>query len=81
MTNSHPCLLFTEKQTLNIWVNGQLVEAENAFVPDGTEMRFYLADAPATIKSSADNKAGIVHNLYVNHKRVEEDSELPDWKK
>lgn len=64
-----------EKQALNIWVNGQNIEAENVFVDDGTEMRFDLDHSQAVIKaSSADKKQGVIHQLYVNGKLIEEDT-------
>lgn len=53
-----------------------MVEAENEFVDDGTEMKFKLAEnIDALIKaSSSDKKLGVIHELYVNGRLVEEDT-------
>ncbi|XP_017786606.1 PREDICTED: fas apoptotic inhibitory molecule 1 [Nicrophorus vespilloides] len=70
-----------EKQTLNIWVNGNIIDAENVFVQNGTEMRFKLGEVDALLRSSAIEKQGILHHLYLQGNRVEEDGELPHWKR
>nr|CAI5852782.1 unnamed protein product [Callosobruchus analis] len=63
-----------EKQTLNVYVDGQLCEAEHAFVKDGTEIRFPLEEAYAVIKaSSTDENQGVIQQLYLDGKLVEED--------
>lgn len=56
-------------------MNGQLVETENVFVDDGTEMRFTLDDVDALIKAtSGDKKRGIVQELFIQGKLIEEDT-------
>lgn len=66
-----------EKHTLNLWVNGHYVDGENVFVNDGAEIRFELEEGTKTqtvIKAvCADKKQGVVHQLFVNGKLVEED--------
>ncbi|KAJ8963306.1 hypothetical protein NQ318_018775 [Aromia moschata] len=64
-----------EKQLLDIHVNGQVVEAENGFVAGGTEMRFELGSSKAVIRaSSTDKKQGVIHELFVDEKLIEEDT-------
>lgn len=67
-----------EKQTLNLWINGHYVEGENLFVHDGAEIRFELEEGTKTntvIKAvSADKKQGVVHQLYLNGRLIEEDT-------
>lgn len=66
----------SEKQTLDVWVNGQHEEAEHAFVKNGTEINFHLGDSLASIKaSSADKKQGVMHELYVDDELVEDADE------
>lgn len=66
--------LFTERHTLDIWVNGERVDAESLFVDQGTEMRFSLAGEEAVIRAvSSDPKQGVLHQLYVAGRLVEED--------
>ncbi|CAH1163812.1 unnamed protein product [Phaedon cochleariae] len=63
-----------DKQTLNIYVNGQINDAESVFVSNGTEMRFTLGTSSAMIKAtSTDKKEGVVHQLFVGGSLVEED--------
>ncbi|XP_072389117.1 fas apoptotic inhibitory molecule 1 [Diabrotica undecimpunctata] len=63
-----------EKQTLNIYVNGEQVEAESNFVTNGTEMSFIMGNTPATIRAeTTQKKEGVVHQLFVDGKCIEED--------
>ncbi|CAH1979639.1 unnamed protein product [Acanthoscelides obtectus] len=63
-----------EKQALNVYVNGQICEAEHSFVKDGSEITFPLEETYATIKAtSADENQGVIHQLYLDGKLVEED--------
>nr|XP_023024592.1 fas apoptotic inhibitory molecule 1 [Leptinotarsa decemlineata] len=63
-----------EKQALNVYVNGQMVDTENIFVADGAEMNFDLGTSKATIKAvSTDKKEGVIHQLYLDGKLIEED--------
>ncbi|XP_018567177.1 fas apoptotic inhibitory molecule 1 [Anoplophora glabripennis] len=64
-----------EKQSLDIHVNGQVIEAENSFVDDGTEMKFELGSSKAIIKANCcDKKQGVIHQLFVNSALIEEDT-------
>lgn len=66
--------MFSEKQTLNIYVNGQLVDAENGFVENGTEMKFEMGNSSAIIRAEfALKKEGVIHQLFVDGKLIEED--------
>ncbi|VEN37179.1 unnamed protein product [Callosobruchus maculatus] len=63
-----------EKQTLNVYVDGQMCEAEHFFVKDGTEIRFPLEEAYAVIKATTtDENQGVIQQLYLHGKLVEED--------
>lgn len=57
-----------EKDTLDIWANGQKLDATGEFVENGTETHFTLGGWPAYIKavSSGNRREGIVHSLIVN---------------
>ncbi|XP_067004137.1 fas apoptotic inhibitory molecule 1 [Anabrus simplex] len=57
-----------EKDTLDIWANGQKLETMGEFVEDGTETHFTLGDTPAYIKAvtSGKRREGILHNLIIN---------------
>ncbi|XP_044264741.1 fas apoptotic inhibitory molecule 1 [Tribolium madens] len=64
-----------EKQTLNVWVNGQYVETENVFIEGGSEMTFEFEDLKGTIRATSTNrKQGVIHQLFVNGKLIEEDT-------
>lgn len=66
-----------ERQTLDVWVNGNKVETEHSFVEEGTEIKFEVGEDAALIKAAAaDKKHGIIHQLYINDKLIEEDVEL-----
>lgn len=58
-------------------MNGNKVETEHSFVDDGTEIKFEIGEDVAVIKAaSADKKHGIIHQLSINDKLIEEDLEL-----
>jgi hypothetical protein len=62
-----------EKQTLNVWVNGQYVETENTFIDSGSEMSFDFENLKAAIKAtSVDRKQGVIHQLFVDGQLIEE---------
>ncbi|XP_063226350.1 fas apoptotic inhibitory molecule 1 isoform X2 [Bacillus rossius redtenbacheri] len=57
-----------ERDTLDVWANGQKLEATGEFVDDGTETHFSLGGHPAYIKAvtSGKRREGIIHNLIVD---------------
>lgn len=65
-----------EKDTLDVWVNGQKKETTNEFGDsEGTEITFDLTDEyNGCIKtlSSGDKRKGMIYVLEVNGKQVEE---------
>jgi hypothetical protein len=66
-------VFFLEKQTLNVWVNGQYVETENTFIDSGSEMSFEFENLKAAIKAtSVDRKQGVIHQLFVDGQLIEE---------
>ncbi|CAB1327610.1 unnamed protein product [Coregonus sp. 'balchen'] len=69
------CRIVLEKDTMDVWFNGQKMETEGEFVDDGTETHFTVADHECCIKalSSGKKRAGIVHYLMVDGEAV------PGW--
>lgn len=68
----------TEKDSLDIWVNGKKIESNNEFDEDGTAISFGLNDSEdACIKtiSSGNKKEGIIYSLIVNGSEVPESLE------
>ena len=61
-----------EKDTLDIWVNGQRIEAEAQFTDDGTETIFDIVGHAAVLKaiSTGYRRAGINHALFVDGKEI-----------
>ncbi len=61
-----------EKDTLDIWINGQRVEAEAEFTDEGTETNFQISGHPAVLKavSTGYRRAGINHALFVDGKEI-----------
>ncbi|KAL8601361.1 hypothetical protein ACOMHN_054654 [Nucella lapillus] len=58
-----------EKDTLDVWANGRVLETTGEFVDDGTETHFELDSThSAYIKATTTGKRkdGIVHTLYIN---------------
>ncbi|XP_023220836.1 fas apoptotic inhibitory molecule 1-like [Centruroides sculpturatus] len=66
-----------EKDTLDVWVNGQKVDTAGEFVEDGTETHFSLGCHEAYIKaiSSGKKKEGIIHVLIVDNMEIPESIE------
>ena len=56
-----------EKDTLDIWVNGNKVEMAGEFTDEGTETHFAIGSQPAYVKavSSGKRREGIVHSLII----------------
>lgn len=67
-------LFISEKETLDIWVNGLKAETNHEFAEEGTEMHFLINKQNACIKtiSSGNKKEGIVYSLLVNGIEVPE---------
>ncbi|XP_063070783.1 fas apoptotic inhibitory molecule a [Engraulis encrasicolus] len=66
-----------EKDTMDIWCNGQMMETAGEFVEDGTETHFNLVDHDCCIKavSSGKRRDGIIHTLLVDGTEVAECTE------
>ena len=70
-------LFALEKDTLDIWVNGQKKETIHEFADEGTEIIFELDIAlGGCIKtmSSGNKKQGMIYVLTVNNNIIEESS-------
>ncbi|XP_037998376.1 fas apoptotic inhibitory molecule 1 isoform X2 [Motacilla alba alba] len=63
-----------EKDTMDVWCNGQKMETAGEFVEDGTETHFTVADHSCGIKavSSGKRKEGIIHTLIVDNREIPE---------
>jgi Fas apoptotic inhibitory molecule (FAIM1) len=63
-----------EKDTLDVWANGQRLEAEGVFVDEGSETHFMLGSHEAHIcaSSSGNRREGIIHNLIVDAQIIPE---------
>ncbi|KAF5280166.1 hypothetical protein FQA39_LY18123 [Lamprigera yunnana] len=65
-----------EKQTLDVWVNGEKMEVQHVFVDNGTEINFYLNTDKISIKAlTAIKKEGVIHKLYINDDPLTEECE------
>lgn len=66
------CRVVLEKDTMDIWCNGQKMETMGEFVDDGTETHFMMGEHECFIKaiSSGKKRAGIVHHLIVDGEKV-----------
>lgn len=64
----------TEKDTMEVWVNGVVVETAGEFVDDGTETHFTWANHTCYIKaiSSGKKKDGIIHSLIIDSNEIPE---------
>ncbi|XP_016387882.1 fas apoptotic inhibitory molecule 1-like [Sinocyclocheilus rhinocerous] len=68
------CRVVLEKDTMDIWCNGQKMETAGEFVDDGTETHFTLGDHDCCIKavSSGKRRDGIIHMLLVDGMEISE---------
>lgn len=66
--------LFPEKDTLNIWLNGQIRQETGEFVDDGADTEFIEDDIRFVLqtRSSGSKRSGIVHLLLANDELVPE---------
>ncbi|KAI6235145.1 Fas apoptotic inhibitory molecule 1 [Aphelenchoides besseyi] len=63
-----------EKDTMDVWVNGQKVNTTGIFVDDGTETHFEIVGANVGyIKSESSGKRtqGLIYKLFVNNEPVD----------
>jgi hypothetical protein len=60
--------LVLEKDTLDLWLNGQRIDADAEFTDDGTETVFQIDDRRAVLKaiSTGYHRSGINHALFVD---------------
>uniref|UniRef100_A0A6I8NZA6 Fas apoptotic inhibitory molecule 1 n=2 Tax=Ornithorhynchus anatinus TaxID=9258 RepID=A0A6I8NZA6_ORNAN len=63
-----------EKDTMDVWCNGQKMETAGEFVDDGTETHFSVGSHDCYIKavSSGKRREGIVHTLIVGERQIPE---------
>jgi len=63
-----------EKDTLDVWVNGDKVETAGEFTESGTETHFGIGDHSAYIQavSSGNRREGILHTLIVDDREIPE---------
>jgi len=62
-----------EKNTMDLYLNGKLVEAEPQFIENGTETQFDI-DEKSHLRlitvSSGNRRSGLVHCLFINDKEI-----------
>ncbi|XP_042260923.1 fas apoptotic inhibitory molecule 1-like isoform X2 [Thunnus albacares] len=61
-----------EKDTMDVWCNGQKMETMGEFVDDGTETHFMVGEHECCIKAtnSGKKKSGIVHYLLLDGEKI-----------
>uniref|UniRef100_UPI003AAA8633 fas apoptotic inhibitory molecule 1-like n=1 Tax=Centroberyx gerrardi TaxID=166262 RepID=UPI003AAA8633 len=66
------CRIVLEKDTMDVWCNGQKMDTMGEFVDDGTETNFMVGEHECCIKaiSSGKKKSGIVHYLLVDGEKI-----------
>ncbi|XP_003400025.1 fas apoptotic inhibitory molecule 1 isoform X1 [Bombus affinis] len=69
-----------DKQTQNVWVNGQQTETENEFTDDGAEILFTVGDLPASIRtySSGQKNIGITYSLCIDEIEIGKETLLDE---
>jgi len=67
-----PTRICMEKDTLNVFVNGQKVDTAGEFVEDGTETHFESGPHVCYIKSqsSGKRKKGMIHQLFIDDREI-----------
>ncbi|XP_050996282.1 fas apoptotic inhibitory molecule 1 [Acomys russatus] len=63
-----------EKNTMDVWCNGKILETAGEFVDDGTETHFTVGNHDCYIKavSSGKRREGLIHTLIVDNREVPE---------
>ncbi|XP_070786817.1 fas apoptotic inhibitory molecule 1-like [Enoplosus armatus] len=66
------CRVVLEKDTMDVWCNGQKMDTMGEFVDDGTETHFMVGEHECCIKatSSGKKKSGIVHYLLLDGDKI-----------
>ncbi|XP_061142412.1 fas apoptotic inhibitory molecule a isoform X2 [Syngnathus typhle] len=66
-----------EKDTMDVWCNGQKIETAGEFVDDGTETHFTLGEHNCCVKavSSGKRRDGLIHTLLVDGAEIAECAE------
>lgn len=75
--SDEPTRIVLEKDTLDVWVNGEKVETAGEFVDDGTETHFTVGPYQACIKavSSGNKREGIIQSLIIGDTVIPESAE------
>ncbi|XP_051561972.1 fas apoptotic inhibitory molecule b [Myxocyprinus asiaticus] len=68
------CRIVLEKDTMDVWCNGQKMETMGEFGDDGTETHFAVGNHECCIKATTTGRKrnGMVHSLLVDGIRIEE---------
>ncbi|KAL6456109.1 hypothetical protein MHYP_G00359600 [Metynnis hypsauchen] len=66
------CRIVLEKDTMDVWCNGQRMETTGEFADDGTETHFAVGNHECCIKATSTGKkrTGITHSLLVDGTRI-----------
>ncbi|XP_031827708.1 fas apoptotic inhibitory molecule 1 [Nomia melanderi] len=69
-----------DKQSQNVWVNGEEIDTENDFTDDGAEIIFAVGELPASIRSQTSGKKeiGITHTLFIDGVEIGKESLLDE---
>ena len=64
-----------EKNTMDLWLNGEKIDAEPEFIENGTETQFQLNGVQVRLVtvSSGHRRSGLVHALFVNGREIAPD--------
>ncbi|XP_064472108.1 fas apoptotic inhibitory molecule 1-like [Ornithodoros turicata] len=73
-----PTRIVLEKDTLDVYINGDVAETVSEFVDDGMEINFSIGPYEACIKavSSGSKREGILHTLIVDGQVIPESSDV-----
>lgn len=70
--NGVDCRIVLEKDSMDVWCNGEIIDTFGEFTDEGTETHFEINNRPCFIKarSSGNRREGIVHILFVNNRMI-----------
>ncbi|XP_053493439.1 fas apoptotic inhibitory molecule b [Ictalurus furcatus] len=66
------CRIVLEKDTMDVWCNGQKMETTGEFTDDSTETHFAVGKHECCIKATSSEKkrTGVMHTLFVDGTKV-----------
>ncbi|CCD67208.1 Fas apoptotic inhibitory molecule 1 [Caenorhabditis elegans] len=78
--SGHQWRVVLDKESMEIWANGNNIDTAGEFVDNGTVTHFELGKNPCKIiaQSSGKKKTGVTHTLYVNGEIVPSTVDKPN---